>query len=557
MRGRGRRRPAVVRIVAGAVLAAQAAGAVAAADAGRGGRSRPPSLVVLIAVDQLRRDRLVPGLPGGLGRLAREGRVYVDARIDHAPSETCPGHASMLTGRHPGAAGIPANRWVDRESDERRYCVEDRSPDAAVIGGDDDPSEGRSPRSLRVPTLGDWLKAVHPESRVFTVSAKDRAAIPLGGHHPDGVYWLLREGTPGFTTSRYYRDALPDWARAWNAIPPASRIPATWVHDTRPSPEAPDRIDDYPGESDDYSRTSPHPLRDADPEELFDDVYHSPFVDEWTLSFARRLVEAEALGSHATPDLLAISLSATDTVGHTYGPESLEARDARRRLDAWLGEFLAWLEGRVGRDRLLVALTADHGVLPLPEWLAARGRLSCPLDGRVRPAVVPLVLGLYWELHRELSPWSLPLPWLTLASEPAVVRARARARGVSVDRVVAVAERWLEAKPFVREVWTRREIEQGRGEVARLYRHAFDPERSGDLIVQLEPTCVLDLDGEGTGHGSPYAYDLDVPIVFWGNGLAAERVAGPAFTVDVGPSLATRAGLSPPEGLDGRSLLAP
>lgn len=540
-----------------------------AADGDGAPGARRPALVLIVAIDQLRRDRLDPALPGGLGRLAREGRAYSDAQLDHAVTETCPGHVAMATGREPGPIGVTANSYIERESGERRYCVADPAPDAAVIGGDDDPQAGRSPRAIRADALGDWLKATFPDARVFAVSAKDRAAIALGGQHPDGVYWLQKNGAlragpdgspdaatvwPGFTTSRYYQSALPGWVTAWNAPGLAARVPDQWIHPSEPI-GSPPRVDDYPGESDERSRTSPHPLHDDDPEQQADDVYHSPFVDLLTLDFARTLVESEDLGRHDAPDLLAISLSATDTVGHAYGPGSLEARDALLRLDGALGEFLAGLEARVGPGGLVVALSADHGVLPLPESLAETGALECPVDdGRV--GLVSMVLRLYAKLHFELSPFSWPRPWLNVASELTVDRALARDRGVPVDEVVAVAERWLEAQPAVRAAWTWREVVEGRSELARLYRNSLDPERSGDLFVQFEPTCLADFDGTGTSHGSPYAYDRDVPLVFWGPGFAAGRVPGPARTIDLAPTLAARLAVAVPANLDGRDLLA-
>ena len=520
-------------------------------------RASSPTLVVLIAVDQLRRDRLDGALPGGLGRLAREGRVFSDGVLDHAVTETCPGHASMLTGRHPGASGIPANTYVELATSTRRYCVEDAAADAAVFTATGEPGPGRSPRTLKSDTLGDWLKAADPEARVFSVSAKDRAAITLGGRAPDGAYWMIREPEPIFTTSGYYHAALPEWVEAFNRGDGgglASRVPAVWTHASKARPGEPERVDDFPGESDARSRTSPHPLHDSDAEDFAENLYSSPFLDELTLAFARTLVERESLGTRERPDLLAISLSATDTVGHAYGPASLEAEDALLRLDASLGEFLRFLESRVGADRLLVALTSDHGVLPLPEWLAATGDLVCPLeDGR--QGLIGFLLRFYAELHFELSPFGWPRPWVVPASQLTVDRQLAEARGVPVERVVAVAERWLEAQPSIREAWTRAEIASGEDDFARLYRNSFDPERSGDLAIQVEPTCLLGFRGVGTSHGSPYGYDRNVPLVFFGSGIAAGRVSGPAATVDIAPTLAARIGLPVPGDLDGRDLL--
>jgi hypothetical protein len=401
------------------------------------------------------------------------------------------------------------------------------------------------------------MKAADPEARVFTVSAKDRSAITLGGRRPDAAYWMIRDGAPIFTTSRYYLDALPEWVRAFNrgdGSGLSSRVPPDWTHATEPLPGNSERIDDFPGESDERSRTSPHPVHAAADEDFADNLYASPYLDELTLAFARTLVEREGLGGRDRPDLLAISLSATDTVGHAYGPGSLEARDALLRLDASLGDLLTFLESRLGVDRMVVALTADHGVLPLPEWLAETGALECPLEGG-RQGIIGSLLRLYAELHFELSPFSWPRPWVNVSGQLMVDRQLAIDRGVPIARVVAVAERWLEAQPVVREAWTREEIARGEDDFARLYRNSFDAERSGDLAIQLEPTCILDYGGAGTTHGSPYAYDRNVPIVFFGPGIAAGSTPGPAATIDIAPTLAARIGLAPPPDLDGRNLL--
>jgi len=251
-----------------------------------------------------------------------------------------------------------------------------------------------------------------------------------------------------------------------------------------------------------------------------------------------------------------VSLTATDTVGHLYGPESAEARDALRRTDAALGRFLDGLaEALGGDDRLLVALSSDHGVLPLPEWLAATDRSACPVEGG-RVGLTWLAVKLFWRLHRSLAPLlSWPAEWLHFAGYNATVnRAVAGERGVPVERVVAVTEEHLEAEPGVAEVWTRPEILEGTSALAELYRHSFDPERSGDLVVQPEATCLIHPRDHGTTHGTPYAYDREVPVVFWGAGVEGGRVDGPARTVDVAPTLAEALGLELPDDLDGRPL---
>ena len=167
--------------------------------------AEPVQLVLVVSIDQLRADRLDPELPGGLGRLAREGRVYRDAVLDHAISETCPGHAVMLTGHHPGATGLIGNRFFDAEQ-EAVGCVVDRSEGSEIIGAEQ--KRGASPSTLRVTALGDWMKQANAGSRVFAVSGKDRAAIALGGQHPDAAYWLRDNEPVGFTSSRYYTSSF-------------------------------------------------------------------------------------------------------------------------------------------------------------------------------------------------------------------------------------------------------------------------------------------------------------------------------------------------------------
>lgn len=516
-------------------------------------------LVLVLVVDQLRRDRLDPDLPGGLGRLAREGRVYTDALVAHAVSETAPGHATILTGRHPGPAGIPGNSFFRPGGDEPVYCVADGAEEAETLGG----GRGRSPRALRVPTLGDWLKEARPGSRVWAVSGKDRGAILLGGRSADAAYWLSREEPVGFTTSRYYRDALPAWLERLNGERPPrdgfwERVPERWTHlplaDLTPPGLPPLPPDDRAGESETDGRTSGHPLEGEDPETSAARLYASPYVDQATLEVARALVVAERAGRGPAPDLLAVSLSALDTVGHAYGPWSHESRDALLRLDAALGEFLAFLEERLGKAALRVVLTSDHGVLPLPEHLAAQGALDCPVEGG-RSGALWLGARLLWGLHWELSPLSLPARWLRFAGSHArVPRELAEERGVPLERAVAAAERRLEAFPEVAEAWTAEETRTREDETAELYRNSFDAERSGDLVVQLAQHCIVSRRDDGTTHGTPYLYDRAVPLVFLGPGAERAAVPGRAAPVDVAPTLARWLGLALPEGLDGRPL---
>ena len=507
-----------------------------------------PRLVVIIAIDQLRRDRLNPTLPGGLGRLAREGRVYREGTLDHAGTATCPGHVSIVGGRHPGTMGVPGNRYLN-ESGERIYCVEDDPETAGVIGVAT--PTGRSPRKIRGTTLGDWIKAAHPNARVFGVGGKDRASITMAGHQGDAAYWLETEDMTGFTTSRYYEPALPAWVAAWNDdLGP--RIPTTW--ETRYPLEG-NRADDFEGESDANSRSFPHTLHADDPEEAAQFLLMSPYPDQFTLEFAEELVVKEGLGQDDAPDLLAIGLSSVDRVGHAYGPWSWESHDALLRLDAQLGEFLAFLDERIGPGRTLVALSADHGVLPLPEWLLAHDQATCP-DPDGRRSTLWLIAGLYFDLWYEFSPlFSKPGAWMHAgAAGLRVNRELAERHGVDPQEVIAAAKILLEDEDVIEKAWTREEILGGGDEFARLYRNSYDPERSGDLSIQVAEGCLVwPFDG-GTSHGSPYAYDRDVPVLLWGAGVEPGIIDGPARTIDISPSLAQHLRVPVPDDLDGKPL---
>ena len=531
-----------------------------------------PRLVVLVSVDQLARRRVSAALPGGLGRLLREGHVFADAALDHAITETCPGHATMLTGVNPGPAGIPGNLLF--EGGKTVYCSGERvDPGADVhaafersgVLGIPEPGSSaelgealRSPSFLSVKALGDLLG---PGSKVLTVSAKDRAAIMLGGQRPTLAVWL--DARAGFTTSRYYAKALPPWLEAFDrerGLAPyvAGRLPAEWRHGGHEPAALPD---DTSFESSAFGRKSPHPIRGATLAETVPRLLRTPFVDALTLDLARTIVERESLGKGPGPDLLAVSLSATDYIGHAYGPDSQEAASALRALDTQLEGFLRFLEARVRRGSLLVVLTADHGVAPIPEVAVELGASECRLPGG-------RASGERWkELVRDAAAKACgaaeapAVAWdgdHSFKLDPAWL-----SRCGNRDGALAAMAAQLSAQRGVVHVWTAAEVAGDAKECVgycRLFRNSYGGERSGDLVVQLDPTCELTPNDPEhrlpyvTGHGTPYAYDREVPLVFWGNGVAPGVARGQARTIDIAPTLARRLGVPPQPGWSGRAL---
>jgi arylsulfatase A-like enzyme len=526
----GRRRAAL----AAALLVAAAAWprAAPAAPARAEARGDRPALVVLLVVDQLARWRLDPSLPGGLGRLLREGRAFADATLAHGITETCPGHAAISTGVGPGRAGIPGNSvFVDGHP---RYC--------ALSG---------TSALLRVDGLADRVRAAG--GRAVAISEKDRAALMLGGRGQSLAIWL--DPAAGFVAARREGAPPPPWLARFDAergLAPfdARRFPAEW---TNPRAEPRAFPDGARWQSDRASRASPHPVRGATLSQTVERLLLTPLADALTLDLARAAVAAERLGAGRATDLLAVSLSANDYVGHAYGPDSQEALAALRTLDAHVGAFLRFLEERIGRGRLLVALTADHGVTPIPELAEELLTSECRAPGgRVSGADLQARLaGLAREACR--LPTAPDVAWdgssaFALGAE--TWRLCGRPREEAAELVAA----GLASHPAVVKVWTARDVAASPcAGACALYRASWDAERSGDWVVQLDPGCLISSGHAGAGHGSPYLTDRAVPVVFWGSGVARGTVRGAAHTIDVAPTLAARAGL-PAWPVDGRAL---
>jgi len=482
--------------------------------------AEPPRLLVLVSIDQLRPDtltRFAAEYRGGLKRLLAEGRRYHGVH-DHAATETGPGHATLATGCHPSHNGIVANQWLDPASLEPMYCV-----------------AGGTPANMLRPALGDWLKARDARARVVSVAGKDRSAILMGGLHPDAALWFDRE-TCGFTSSDYYFAAgKPDWLTAFPGDGWLDTLPETWSYEPAPA-EHGLRPDDDPQESPRFSRTSPHPLRADDRKAMAARVYVSPYVDELTLRLAADVAVRYDLGGDEVPDLLCVGLSATDTIGHSYGPFSQEIRDSMLRLDRELGAFFDLLDRR--RAPYVLALSADHGVLPLTEikrvpFQAAAQQLQIAITKRLGDG-----------------------DWCRLAGGDLYVNraycAAHDADPAAVARALAEAAATLDS---VQAAYGPDDLKgSGGDELLGLVRRSWRADRSGEVCLVQKERIVFDAYGTGTTHGSPYRYDREVPIVFFGAGFAAGVQDGEVRTVDIAPTLAAAAGVAPPADADGHPL---
>ena len=491
-----------------------------------------PSLVVLVTVDQLRADYLTlyeHQLSGGLGRLLRGGAVFLDAYQDHAITETAPGHASTLSGRFPRSTGIVSNS----------AGVYD--PQAPLIGARGDPA---SPFRFRGTTLVDWLRQRQPESRALSVSRKDRGAILPMGRAKQSVYWYASNGT--FTTSTYYADTLPDWVKGFNA----KRLPHSYAGKSwdllLPSSEyaEPDSVSLENGGRD---FVFPHHFP-SDSAQTAAVLPNFPMMDDLTLAFALAGVRHLELGKGPHTDLLAISLSSTDAVGHRFGPDSRELHDQLLRLDRALGWFLDTLYSLRDSSQVVIALTGDHGVAPLPE--AASPYRSQPA-GRVnlRPVVDSTIAR---ARRRGLDPAAIQFDdGVLLLDRDAIRRAGldpdsiATSFRTQVLRVPGVLRADLVPTLSARDTIT--------DYIARRWLHMLPADLPAAVVVTLRPFWYYQGVTYAT-HGTPHDYDARVPIILSGAGIQPGRYRQRARVVDIAPTLATVVGVPPLERLDGRVL---
>jgi predicted AlkP superfamily pyrophosphatase or phosphodiesterase len=501
-------------------------------------RQRPasqaaPTLIVFITVDQMRADyfeRFLPQLTGGLGRLYHGGAVYMDAHQDHAITETAPGHSVTMSGRFPAHTGIVAN------------ALGVGDPQAPMVGGG---GPGASPFRFRGSTLIDWLRVKDPRSRALSVSRKDRGAIlPLGRAH-QSVFWYATDGR--FTTSTYYADTLPTWINAFNA----KKIPETYAGKLW-NPLLP--LNQYP-EPDTVAEENfgqgvafPHGFP-ADPAQAARLFTEFPPMDSLTAQCALAGLTGMALGRGPQTDVLAVSFSTTDAVGHRFGPDSRELHDQIVRLDRYLAIFIDSLYKLRDSSRVAIALTADHGVAPYPELRAEREHKPAE-----RVDVDPVMARVYARLsaaHVDSSAVHLEEGMLTL-DHAALVRG-----GLSPDSVrtsIAVALRALTGVARVDLVRDLGRADTNRDAVARRWVHMLPADSQAELVLSLAPFAYYQGVDIAT-HGTPNDYDTHVPEIFYGPWFIPGRYGQRSTVADMAPTLAAIAEVSPTEPIDGRAHL--
>jgi hypothetical protein len=491
-----------------------------------------PTLVVQITVDQLvpgYLDKWAPQFTGGFKRLLEQGAFFTQAYHDHAATETAPGHATLWSGRTPARTGVVLNE------------IGVADPQAPLLFGR---GGGASPYRFRGSSFFDWLRARDQFSRALSVSRKDRGAILPLGRAKQQVYWYSLDGR--FTTSRYYADTIPTWVKVFNDRDPVARYLGTDWTPLMPASAYSER-DSVPWEHSGRDFVFPHRLTEdrVRGTHIFTDY---PWMDEVTVDFALAGVNALDLGRGPSTDVLAVSLSTTDAIGHAYGPESMELHDQILRVDRALGRLIDSLYVLRDSARIVFALGSDHGVAPYPESFFKgddpnRGRVD------VRPVMDKARSGL---AARGVEGDAL----LLQSGIVSLDQRRLAARGVNADSVVTALRRDLLALPGMARVdrVTQLAAHAARGDkIARRWLNAVPPDLLAVLTLTFKPNYYVFTTRYAT-HGTPYDYDAHIPVMFMGPGIVPGRRSAPIRSVDIAPTLADLTGVEPIEPIDGRSL---
>ncbi len=522
---------------AGALFAVAAVAALGVAPQ----PAQRPRLLLFVSVDQMRPDYLdrFSGLyKGGLRRIIDRAAIFTNARYRHANTETGPGHAALLSGRDPRSSGIVQNDWYDSTLRRSVNVVED--PVQQPVGGK---GGSASPAHLQGFTLGDWLKRTSPASRVVSVATKDRSAILMGGRRADAAFWL--DNTCGcFISSTYYMKTAPTWLTAWNdrrlpdrvqARPWTRLLPDEGVYRSLAGEDA------VPGEPADRN-SFPHSVRGTPGQPPFyEDVRRTPFADEMTLDVALEAFDAYDLGRGPATDVLVVGFASTDSIGHTWGPDSQEQMDNLLRLDLTLGRLFDAVDARVGRDGWLFGLSADHGAPPLVERLKGQGEQARRATARsIREAVdgaLQARLGAADLIAlQDKADFYLDLPGI-------------ERRGLRRSAVEAAVSEALMATGLVEHVYTHRELsgDAPPNDLAfALHQRAFFAPRSPHLMARLKPYVYVSDRPSGTGHGTYHDYDRHVPVVFMGPGVRPGRYPGESGPEDIAATLGSLLGLEYP-----------
>jgi len=496
-----------------------------------------PKLIVVIVIDQFRGDYLERYRDqfgdGGFRVFIDRGAYFTDCNFDYANTRTAPGHATLFTGSYTSGHGIVANEWWDPQKKKRVTSVED---DTTKLVGAGHTGPGASPHNLLSDTLGDELKlATGGKARVFAISLKDRAAVLPAGFSGDAAYWIDPQ-SGDWITSTYYRPDLPEWVRNFNGSHRAEKF---WNREWR----------DKDGDGNMLGSTAPRNSKDGTPASFYEVVGSTPFANDYQLEFAKELVLYEKLGAGPATDLLVISLSANDILGHQVGPDSPQMRSMALELDRSLAEFFGFLGHQIGMANVWMALSADHGVAPLPEFAKTLRLPAANLDAKaLREQINSLLSKKYAKKADYVLDLDYPLAWLNEEAFAGILLGH-KESDAEADAGEAMKQAGL-AGCFTKSQLARGETPAT--EIGRRYAHSYSPEGGWYVIGIPIPFRVGST--KGTDHATPFSYDTHVPLAFYGLAFQPGIYRTHAEPVDLAVTLASLLGINAPAQATGRVL---
>jgi predicted AlkP superfamily pyrophosphatase or phosphodiesterase len=513
-----------------------------------------PKLVVVIVLDQVPYEYITRFEPyfgeGGFRYFLKNGANFTNCQYPYAYTKTACGHAAIATGTNPSVNGIVGNAWYDRGKKKRVVSVEDDS--VQQVGGS---GNGRSPKMLLVNTFGDMLLQKNPRSKVIGISYKDRSAILMAGKIGT-AYWV---DDSLVVTSTYYMKELPTWVSEFNKSGIFQKyFGQVW---DELLPDVAKKIcddDDVPYEADafGFGRAFPYKIWGTDSSRITASYYHhltrSPFSAEILLELSKRAIEQESLGTRNVTDVLCLSISSIDEVGHGFGPNSREVFDMMLRTDNILSEFLSFLDKKFGLKNCLIALSADHGIAPIPEY---KHKVEPDLEtARITSSEISSRANrmLNNTFGEPTSKWIANVTDAHIyLNEDAVLE-----KGIPLDVVRMVLKDSLTDNFPIDKAYTSDDMvgEMEEGCFCKRVKRSFYPPRSGDVMVLLKPFSIIDGSPDGTNHGMPYSYDAHVPLMFAGEGIKKGEYNSEVTPLDLAPTIAKVLGVEMPKECEGNIL---
>jgi predicted AlkP superfamily pyrophosphatase or phosphodiesterase len=513
-----------------------------------------PKIVIGLVIDQMRWDYLYRYQnrygKNGFNRLLNNGISYENALIPYSPTVTAAGHATIYTGAVPAFHGVVSNAWVDRITGKREYCA----ADSTVWGVGMNPKNENghmSPRNMFSTTIGDELKlASGLKSRTFSVALKDRASIFPGGQNCNTAYWL-EDSASHWITSSYYVNQLPNWVQqfnaktyvadyikqGWNTLYPIN----TYTQSYKDNNAYEDKL---PGEK---LPVFPHKL-DAKPNSV-KAFFYSPHANTYSFQFAKQLLVEEKLGLNGYTDMLSLSISSPDLIGHSFGAQSIEIEDTYLRLDKDIADFLSFLDGKYGTNGYLLFLSADHGVSQIPSYLNEP-------DVKMNSGILERS-----KTRENINEWLFKkyavkkLVSFLSTHEVLIDENELRKNNLQKTEVEDAIVNYLLTQPEVMHAFAYSRFEQAilPEEIKSKFRKHYFYRRSGDVQYILRPQYT-DGDGLGADHSSVFSYDSHIPVIFYGNGIKPNKIYREVYMNDIAPTVCAKLQIEAPSGSTGKVL---